>query len=174
MTQTLSGGMRRRLIIARALLNSPKLLVLDEPTTGLDPQARHLIWQKLSQLKRAGTTMILTTHYMDEAARLCDELVIMDEGVVLDRGAPKDLIDRHVGKDVVEVNLLGKDQQIVLNLSKPYVSEAESVGDHLLLYPHDPSTLIKTLVENNSFEFTHRMATLEDVFLKLTGRELTE
>ncbi|OGQ34222.1 MAG: ABC transporter [Deltaproteobacteria bacterium RIFCSPHIGHO2_12_FULL_43_9] len=172
--QSLSGGMQRRLLLARALINSPKVLILDEPTTGLDPQARHLIWQKLEHLKRSGTTMVLTTHYMEEASRLCDKLVIMDQGKILEEGSPKDLISRHVGKDVIEVKMYGKKREPLLQLANDIISNFEVVGENILLYPKDSSRLIQKLIEKNSYEFTHRQASLEDVFLKLTGRELRE
>jgi lipooligosaccharide transport system ATP-binding protein len=171
---SLSGGMRRRLLLARALINTPKLLILDEPTTGLDPQARHLMWQNLRNLKRSGTTMILTTHYMEEATRLCDKLVIMDQGNILEQGSPQELISRHVGKDVVEVNMLGKDKKPLLEITSALNTSYEDIGEQFLLYPKDSSILIKKLIEKNSYEFTHRNASLEDVFLKLTGRELIE
>lgn len=171
---SLSGGMRRRLLLARALINTPKVLILDEPTTGLDPQARHLMWQKLESLKRSGTTMILTTHYMEEASRLCDKLVIMDKGVILAEGSPKDLISRYVGKDVIEVKMFGKEREPLFELTNDVINNFEHVGENLLLYPKDSTKLIQRLIEKNSYEFTHRLASLEDVFLKLTGRELIE
>lgn len=172
--QSLSGGMRRRLLLARSLINRPKVLILDEPTTGLDPQARHLIWQKLESLKRSGTTMILTTHYMEEASRLCDKLVIMDKGKILEEGSPKDLISRHVGKDVIEVKLFGKEREPLFQMANDVINNFEDIGENVLLYPKDSTKLIQRLIEKNSYEFTHRQASLEDVFLKLTGRELIE
>ena len=170
---TLSGGMKRRLLIARALINEPELIILDEPTTGLDPQARHLIWQKLRGLKSRGVTMVLTTHYMDEAAQLCDRLVIMDQGRILTEGAPKELVEKHVTKEVVELRLEGEGQEIVSKLKGVRFSW-EKAGDTLFLYSDDGDSLLQQIMGLEDMEFIHRHATLEDVFLKLTGRELKE
>lgn len=170
---TLSGGMKRRLLMARALINEPELIILDEPTTGLDPQARHLIWQKLRGLKARGVTMVLTTHYMDEAAQLCDRLVIMDQGRILTEGAPKELVEKHVTKEVVELRLEGEGQEIVSKLKGVRFSW-EKAGDTLFLYSDDGDSLLQQIMDLEDMEFIHRHATLEDVFLKLTGRELKE
>lgn len=171
----LSGGMKRRLVIARALMNRPKLLVLDEPTTGLDPQARLLIWNKLRSLKKEGVSMILTTHYMEEAAQLCDRLVIMDHGKILAGGSPKDLIRQHVGREVYEIRGHGE----ALNpLRENYLKrgfDAECFGDSLYLFVKDGVNSSEELFhELKDFDFHRRIASLEDVFLKVSGRELRE
>ena len=162
----LSGGMKRRLILARALISDPELVILDEPTTGLDPQARVMIWKRLLDLKRHGKTLLLTTHYMDEAQRLCDEIIVIDHGRILDRGAPRDLIDRHVKGHVFEVQ-------------KPLPSgwrdgrwEHEDIGDAILYYVETPRPFTEDLPEDAVY--WHRQANLEDVFLRLTGRQLRE
>lgn len=170
----LSGGMKRRLTIARALINSPEILILDEPTTGLDPQARHLVWQRLRRLKEQGVTLLLTTHYMDEAAQLCDRLVIIDNGKILEEGFPRELVKMHVGDEVMEIGrgaeLLGEILEAVGDQVKGHLI----VGDTLFLYPADGQGLMEIL-RPLSRRFSHQMlrhATLEDVFLKLTGRGL--
>jgi lipooligosaccharide transport system ATP-binding protein len=162
----LSGGMKRRLVIARALISNPSLVILDEPTTGLDPQARVLIWKRLLDLKREGKTLLLTTHYMDEAQRLCDEIIIIDHGRILDRGAPGTLIDRHVKGHVFEV------QKPVPSHLENREWEHEDIGDAVLFYVEAPRGLIEVLPENAIY--WHRQANLEDVFLRLTGRQLRE
>ena len=173
----LSGGMKRRLLIARALINRPKLLILDEPTTGLDPQARHLVWERLRDLKRRGVTLVITTHYMEEAAQLCDRLVVMHQGKILIEGAPRDLIRRHVAPEVVE--LTARTHEMLVRLAQevaPYASAHELAGDRLILHADDGETLLKT-VNDAGIEYETAMfrpATLEDVFLKLTGRRLEE
>lgn len=173
----LSGGMKRRLVIARALMNDPELLLLDEPTTGLDPQARHLIWQKLRELAERGVTMVLTTHYMDEAERLCDRLVIMDEGKILAVGPPRSLIDEHVGEEVFEVTVPdGRLGELSDGIDFGAV-EPERHGDSLAVFLGRRSQLGEKLVERAralGLRYLLRNATLEDVFLKLTGRELDE
>ncbi len=171
-TETLSGGMKRRLTIARALINQPELVVLDEPTTGLDPQARHVIWSRLADLRSRGTTLILTTHYMEEAERLCDELVIMDRGGILDRGAPRELIARHVEPEVVEVR--AETETSVERVASDTGCRLERMGTSLYCYTHDPSALMKRLQADHGLTFLHRPSGLEDVFLKLTGRELRD
>jgi lipooligosaccharide transport system ATP-binding protein len=171
----LSGGMKRRLVIARALVNEPELLLLDEPTTGLDPQARHLIWQKLRELRSRGVTMVLTTHYMDEAERLCDRLVIMDAGRILAAGTPRDLIAEHVGQEVFELRAPeAREAEIFRDLD---VGHKERSGDVLAVFLGRRSEIGEKLVERARSAGVHyllRNATLEDVFLKLTGRELGE
>jgi lipooligosaccharide transport system ATP-binding protein len=172
---TLSGGMKRRLILARALVNRPSLLVLDEPTTGLDPQARHLVWERLRELKRSGVAMLLTTHYMEEAAQLCDRLVVMDRGRIITAGTPAALIAEHVGRDVIEVATGGDAaaQARVEALARP-LGRVDTVGDHVILYlngGHDPRAALTALADE---PLVHRRATLEDVFLTLTGRELRD
>jgi lipooligosaccharide transport system ATP-binding protein len=169
---TLSGGMMRRLVLARALINDPELLILDEPTTGLDPQARHQVWQRLDELKGRGLTILLTTHYMEEAARLCDRLVIMDHGRVLVEGRPHDLVQAHVGREVIEI--LAPAEPL-----REYVRqkglEHEDLGHRLIIYSGESDALYHRLVDAYCREgCTLRQATLEDVFLRLTGRELRE
>jgi len=169
---TLSGGMMRRLVLARALINNPELLILDEPTTGLDPQARHQIWHRLEELKRGGLTILLTTHYMEEAARLCDRLMIMDHGRILVEGRPQELVLRHIGREVIEVAMPG-------GAVRRFVQEQglahEDLGHRLIVYGREGDALYHRLVESHCREgCALRPATLEDVFLRLTGRELRE
>jgi len=172
-TDTLSGGMQRRLTIARALINDPDLIILDEPTTGLDPQARHVIWSRLNELRDQGKTLLLTTHYMEEAERLCDELVIMDHGKILDQGSPAELIKRHVEPEVIE--LRGCDKETV-NAVRSKVTDCrmEHLGNSLYCYTHDSGPQLEYLRSEHDLTFMHRPAGLEDVFLKLTGRELRD
>ncbi|MDX8410742.1 MAG: ATP-binding cassette domain-containing protein [Mariprofundaceae bacterium] len=169
----LSGGLRRRLMIARALVNDPDLIVLDEPTTGLDPQARHLIWQRLRALKRLGKTLMLTTHYMEEATQLCDDLIVLDAGRILIRGAPGELIRQQVEAEVVELHdeLADKD---VERLIKGLEIHAEHIGDTWFCYAADARPLIERCAATAGLSYLHRPANLEDVFLKLTGRDLRE
>ena len=134
----LSGGMKRRLTIARALINQPELLLLDEPTTGLDPQARHLVWERLYRLKQTGTTLVLTTHYMDEAEQLCDRLVIMDGGRIVAEGSPRDLIDEHVTREVVEVRFLDDDDRVAATPKLEALADrVEPLADRVVLYTDD-------------------------------------
>lgn len=173
---TLSGGMKRRLLIARGLINAPQLLVLDEPTTGLDPQARHLVWDKLRDLKRRGVTQIITTHYMDEAAQLCDRLVIMHTGRILTEGPPRELIRTHVPPEVVE---LTADDPELVSIDSALTARgiaAERTSDRVIAHTDDAETLLKELGASgvDYGAATVRQATLEDVFLKLTGRRLEE
>ena len=173
----LSGGMKRRLMIARALVNDPELIVLDEPTTGLDPAARHLIWQKLRELKDRGVTMVLTTHYMDEAERLCDRLVIMDRGRILAEDAPRALIEAHVGHEVVELRMpVEREARVLTGLDLDAVA-SERAGDMRAFFFDRHHPLVERLLERAraaDVPCLVRNATLEDVFLKLTGRELNE
>ncbi|MBU6428741.1 MAG: ATP-binding cassette domain-containing protein [Cyanobacteria bacterium REEB65] len=169
----LSGGMRRRLVIARALINNPDMLVLDEPTTGLDPQARHLLWQKLRQLRDQGVTMVLTTHYMEEAAQLCDELVVMDQGRILAHGAPADLVRQHSSPTVLELRVRAEDPASWLDQARPRTDRLERVGDMVYLYSHDGEDLLHAL-RPYALTALLRPASLEDVFLLLTGRNLSE
>jgi lipooligosaccharide transport system ATP-binding protein len=170
---SLSGGMKRRLTLARALVNDPELLILDEPTTGLDPQARQLIWQRLRELKHAGHTLIMTTHYMEEAQRLCDRLAIMDHGKVIVQGSPKELIDAHVEPHVIEVT--GNDvERWQAHFDKQDSTRFESLGESLFIYAQDEKPVIEDLCKFNHLDFIHRRANLEDVFLKMTGRDLRE
>ncbi|HEY7745880.1 MAG TPA: ATP-binding cassette domain-containing protein, partial [Desulfuromonadales bacterium] len=169
---TLSGGMMRRLVLARALINDPELLILDEPTTGLDPQARHQVWHRLDELKGRGLTILLTTHYMEEAARLCDRLVIMDHGRILVEGRPHDLVQAHVGRQVIEVQT---PQEPLREYVRQQGLEHEDLGHRLLIYGGESDELYHRLAETYCREgCTLRQATLEDVFLRLTGRELRE
>jgi lipooligosaccharide transport system ATP-binding protein len=168
----LSGGMKRRLSIARALVNKPEVLVLDEPTTGLDPQVRHLIWSRLRELKQSGTTLLLTTHYMEEAERLCDDLVIMDEGRILNQGHPKNLIAQYVESDVIEVH--GNTEQTKNLLSAVKGIRYDIVDETVYCFTNEPVAIIKQLEQSPSLTWLHRPANLEDVFLGLTGRELHE
>ena len=174
----LSGGMQRRLLIARALINEPELLILDEPTTGLDPQARHVIWQKLRQLQSQGVTLILTTHYMDEAQQLCDRLVIIDHGHILIEGSPPDLIRKHAGSEVIEIRLReDEDRESCLDAIGgviPEGAEVECSADTLYLYSTDASSVLADLTADSDRTVLHRKATLEDVFLRFTGRDLRE
>ena len=170
--EKLSGGMKRRLMIARALMNDPKLLILDEPTTGLDPQARHLIWDKVRELKKRGVTVIITTHYMDEAQQLCDRLVIMEKGRILEEGQPLMLISKHVGSGVVEV--LNPEDALDEWLKKGEWGY-ERAGDRVYLYTDDNRKVRELVLERHtSANVIIRDATLEDVFLKLTGRGLRD
>jgi len=171
--EKLSGGMKKRLILARSLLNDPKILILDEPTVGLDPQARHLIWDLLMRLKERGITIILTTHYMEEAAKLCDRLVIMDTGKILAEGSPSELLKRHVASHVVEA----KNQDGVIECIRDIGTAAqyEIAGDTIHVFTDKPKeTLDRLLSECHVSSATVRESTLEDVFLKLTGRMLRE
>jgi lipooligosaccharide transport system ATP-binding protein len=170
---TLSGGMRRRLILARALINQPDLLVLDEPTTGLDPQARQLIWQRLRSLLGQGKTLILTTHYMEEAERLCDRLVIMDHGKILASGSPQALIEDHVEPQVLEVYGPGVERWLGAP-GRSLCERTEQVGETVFCYAHDEGPLLDDLRGHPELRFLHRPANLEDVFVKLTGRELRD
>jgi len=171
--ESLSGGMKRRLTLARSLVNDPQLLILDEPTTGLDPQARQLIWQRLRELKQAGRTLILTTHYMEEAQRLCDRLAIMDHGQVICIGAPTELIRTHIEPHVIEVYGSGA-LDWAQHYAMPALARVEHLGETVFLYTEDETLLINELVQQSQLQFLHRRANLEDVFLKLTGRELRE
>ncbi len=169
--ERLSGGMKRRLILARALLNEPKILILDEPTVGLDPQARHLIWDRIRSLKKEGVTTILTTHYMEEASQLCDRLVIMDYGKILVEGRPEDLVKEQIGNSILEVEA---NPEVLLCLQKMEL-EFEVVGDTIHIFTDRPSDLMFTIMNQCRLNRTTvRSATLEDVFLKLTGRALRE
>lgn len=169
--EKLSGGMKRRLVLARAMINNPKLLLLDEPTTGLDPQARHLIWDKLKDLSSKGITVIITTHYMEEAARLCDRLVIMDNGQILVEGNPKELIKKYVGEHIVEAE---NTNEIKACLNKNNV-KYDIANDSVEIYTENIQGVTNLLLNQcTESGVTARPATLEDVFLKLTGRKLRD
>jgi lipooligosaccharide transport system ATP-binding protein len=174
--EPLSGGMKRRLIIARALINQPELLLLDEPTTGLDPQARHLLWDRLYRLKQEGVTLIITTHYMDEAEQLCDRLVIMDKGKIAAEGSPRDLIDRFSTREVLELRFPVGTQQVNAEHMDGIAKRVEVLPDRVLLYADDADYAYAKVVEAGfSPESTvSRRSTLEDVFLRLTGRTLVD
>jgi len=170
---TLSGGMKRRLTLARALVNDPELIFLDEPTTGLDPQARHLIWGRLKQLLAEGKTIFLTTHFMDEAERLCDRLSVLDHGRVVASGAPRELITAHIEPQVVEV--YGDHVSTWADAHGRQLAErCELSGETAFCYTHDAAALIADLETRRELRYLHRHANLEDVFLKLTGRELRD
>jgi lipooligosaccharide transport system ATP-binding protein len=173
----LSGGMKRRLTIARALINQPELLLLDEPTTGLDPQARHLVWERLYRLKQTGTTLVLTTHYMDEAEQLCDRLVIMDRGRIVAEGAPRDLIAEHATREVVEVRFeTAAAQTAALPVLTALADRVEPLADRVVLYAEDGDHIAAHIdgAELQAAAVLVRRASLEDVFLILTGRTLEE
>lgn len=170
--RTLSGGMKRRLTVARALINDPDLLVMDEPTTGLDPQARHLIWDRLKSLLAAGKTILLTTHFMEEAERLCNYLCVIDGGRKIAEGKPHELIDSQIGCDVVEV--YGDDLDDLRGTLAPHALRVEKSGETLFCYVREPGPLLAQLHGRNEVRYLHRPANLEDVFLKLTGREMRD
>jgi lipooligosaccharide transport system ATP-binding protein len=172
----LSGGMKRRLTIARALINEPDLLLLDEPTTGLDPQARHLVWDRLYRLKQRGTTLVLTTHYMDEAEQLCDRLVVMDKGKIVAEGTPRELIDRYSTKEVLELRFLAGEPPNIDDRLDGLVERTEVLPDRVLLYTSDGDAAVAALhrLGVRPESSLVRRGTLEDVFLRLTGRSLVD
>jgi lipooligosaccharide transport system ATP-binding protein len=169
----LSGGMKRRLMLARALVNDPDLIFMDEPTTGLDPQARHMIWQRLKALVSQGKTILLTTHFMDEAERLCDRLAVIDHGKMIAEGSPRSLIARHIESEVVEV--YGEGARIWGdNLGRHQSVRVEISGETVFCYTNDAQQLLTSLHMTSDVRFVHRPANLEDLFLKLTGREIRD
>jgi lipooligosaccharide transport system ATP-binding protein len=170
---TLSGGMKRRLTLARALVNDPDIIFLDEPTTGLDPQARHLIWQRLRELTAQGKTLLLTTHFMDEAERLCHRLAVMDHGRLITEGSPRELIEQNIEPQVVEVFGEGVEAWVVEHAAH-YAARYEISGETAFCYVTDAAPLLAHLHGHPTLRFLHRPANLEDVFLKLTGREMRE
>lgn len=171
--ESLSGGLKRRLTIARGLLNAPKILVLDEPTTGLDPQARHLVWQKLRYLQGQGVTLLLTTHYMDEAAHLCDRIVILHQGRIIAEGTPDDLVRRYAGSEVIELRLGDDDREGVRRgLEGRQGVSVEAVEDMLYVYVQGENGLDIGALKLAAERVVYRRANLEDVFLRLTGRGL--
>jgi lipooligosaccharide transport system ATP-binding protein len=171
--QALSGGMKRRLTLARALVNDPEVIFLDEPTTGLDPQARHMMWQGLRRLTGQGKTIVLTTHFMDEAERLCDRLAIMDHGRIIAEGRPHELIEQHIEPGVVEV--YGEEVATWgAEFGAALCQRQEIVGETLFCYTQDGAPLMQNLKAQHGLRYLHRPANLEDVFLKLTGRELRD
>lgn len=175
----LSGGMKRRLAIARALVNEPELIMLDEPTTGLDPQARHLVWERLYNLKKTGTTVLLTTHYMDEAEQLCDRLLVMDKGRIVASGSPRELIERYVSREVLELRVADGRRPMLesrLPTLSPDVTHIERLQDRLQLYADDGEAVLER-VHAMGIEIERalvRRASLEDVFLRLSGRTLVD
>jgi lipooligosaccharide transport system ATP-binding protein len=168
----LSGGMRRRLSLARALINDPDLLLLDEPTTGLDPQARHLMWDRLKQLLQQGKAILLTTHFMDEAERLCDRLLVLDNGRLIAEGTPRGLIAEHLESDVVEV--YGDGASVAAGLLAHLAQRVERSGDTVFFYLREPRPLLQALADQARLRTLHRPANLEDLFLKLTGRQIRD
>src|ERR1700733_11541646 len=177
MVEPLSGGMKRRLTIARSLINDPEILILDEPTTGLDPQARHVVWDRLYRLKQRGVTLILTTHYMDEAEQLCDRLVVMDHGTIAAEGTPRDLITRYSTPEVLELRFAPGTQEVAVEKIKDLSPERmELTADRLLLYAADGDDFLARVHEEGIEPITElvRRSSLEDVFLYLTGRTLVD
>ncbi|MEM7143472.1 MAG: ABC transporter ATP-binding protein [Actinomycetota bacterium] len=173
----LSGGMKRRLVIARALLNRPELILLDEPTTGLDPQARHMLWERMWSLKSEGASLLITTHYMDEAEQLCDRLVVMDEGRIVDEGGPRELIERHCTREVIEARYADPDDHArVVAALVERGARHEALADRVLLYTDHTDGDVEWLRRHTDVEpaLLIRRSTLEDVFLALTGRTLEE
>ena len=172
---TLSGGMKRRLTLARSLVNDPDIIFLDEPTTGLDPQARHLIWERLKQLKSAGKTLILTTHFMDEAERLCDRLIIIDHGRKIAEGSPRQLIADHIEPQVIEVyDEGGGNLGAFVETHRRLAERVEMSGETAFFYCREPRQLLDRLAGVPGLRYMHRASNLEDVFIKLTGRELRD
>lgn len=169
----LSGGMKRRLTLARALINDPDLIFMDEPTTGLDPQARHMIWDRLKTLLGQGKTIVLTTHFMDEAERLCDRLAVIDHGKMIAEGSPRDLIRQHIEAEVLEVY---GDEALIWGNShgRESAERMEISGETVFCYTNDAHTLLQTLQGRQGVRYLHRPANLEDLFLKLTGREMRD
>ncbi len=169
----LSTGMKRRLILARALINEPQILLLDEPTTGLDPQARHLVWDEVRNLRKRGVTIILTTHYMDEATALCDRILLMDNGKIIEQGRPSELIKKHVGTDVLEVD---NDEKLMQMLKAEFPdAHFETFSDRVHVFTAQPHGVFERFLEKTPLtNVTIRNANLEDVFLKLTGRRLRD
>ena len=174
--EDLSGGMKRRLTIARSLVNSPDMLLLDEPTTGLDPQARHVLWDQLFRLKQAGVTLVITTHYMDEAEQLCDRLVVMDKGLIVAEGTPRQLIDPHSTREVAELRFGVGENEALAEKIADLGDRVEVLPDRLLVYSHDGEEVIAKVHERglDPIAVLVRRSTLEDVFLRLTGRTLVD
>jgi lipooligosaccharide transport system ATP-binding protein len=171
----LSGGLKRRLTIARGLLNTPRILVLDEPTTGLDPAARHMVWQRLRLLRSQGVTMLLTTHYMEEAAQLCDRVVVIHQGKIIAEGTPDELIRKHAGREVVEVHMTPEERPGVMRaLEQLHGVTVEEVEDIVYVYVRGENGIDAASLDLDAEKLVHRRANLEDVFLRLTGRGLEE
>ncbi|GLI01118.1 ABC transporter [Phytohabitans aurantiacus] len=174
--EPLSGGMKRRLTIARALVNEPEIVLLDEPTTGLDPQARHLVWERLFRLKQQGVTLVLTTHYMDEAEQLCDRLVVMDAGKIVAEGSPRELIERYSTREVVELRFTAESQEGFADKLAGIGERVEVLPDRILLYVEDGDAALAAVHERalTPASVLERRSSLEDVFLHLTGRTLVD
>ena len=175
--QQLSGGMKRRLTIARGLINEPEILMLDEPTTGLDPQARHVLWDRLFRLKEQGVTLIITTHYMDEAEQLCDRLIVMDKGRIMAEGSPQDLIRQYSTKEVLEVRFGSqRNAEVAEQMQGRYGERIEVLPDRVLVYTEDGEEDLRRLTADGLHPMTSlvRRSSLEDVFLRLTGRSLVD
>jgi lipooligosaccharide transport system ATP-binding protein len=174
--EPLSGGMKRRLTIARSLVNEPEVLLLDEPTTGLDPQARHVVWERLYLLKQQGVTLVLTTHYMDEAEQLCDRLVVMDKGRIAAEGSPRELIDRYSSREVLELRFPPGEQEAMAAKLADLGEQVDALPDRVLVYTDDGDTAAAAVHARHIVpeSLLVRRATLEDVFLRLTGRTLVE
>ena len=170
----LSGGMKRRLSLARALVNAPRLLLLDEPTTGLDPQARHLMWERLQRLLQQGTAILLTTHFMDEAERLCSRLLVLDHGKKIAEGRPRELIAQHLEPDVVEVFGVGAVALTQDATLRALAARVEVSGETVFFYTQNAQPLLQALGQHGHLRTLHRPANLEDLFLKLTGRQIRE
>jgi lipooligosaccharide transport system ATP-binding protein len=172
----LSGGMKRRLTIARALINEPEILMLDEPTTGLDPQARHILWDRLFRLREQGVTLVLTTHYMDEAEQLCDRLVVMDKGQIMAEGSPAELIREYSSREVVEVRFGSDRNSLMAQELQGFGDRLEVLPDRILIYTEDGESDLSKIVQKGHNPITSlvRRSSLEDVFLRLTGRSLVE
>jgi lipooligosaccharide transport system ATP-binding protein len=174
--EPLSGGMKRRLSIARSLINEPELMLLDEPTTGLDPQARHLVWERLYRLKQRGVTLILTTHYMDEAEQLCDRLVVMDRARIVAEGSPRELIERYSSREVLELRLPDGTDRSVAAAIDGLAERVDVLPDRVLVYSSDGEAALAAVHRGGLRPLSAlvRRSTLEDVFLRLTGRTLIE
>jgi len=172
----LSGGMKRRLTIARGLINDPRILLLDEPTTGLDPQARHVLWDRLFRLKERGTTLVLTTHYMDEAEQLCDRLIVVDHGRIMAEGSPAQLIREHSTREVLEVRFGSERNAAVAGALADLGERVEPLPDRVLIYADDGEQVLAEVIRRGHEPITSlvRRSSLEDVFLRLTGRSLIE
>jgi len=174
--ESLSGGMKRRLTIARALVSEPDILMLDEPTTGLDPQARHILWDRLFRLKEKGVTLVITTHFMDEAEQLCERLIVIDRGKIMAEGSPADLIKRYSSKEVLEVRFGSENNEVVADQLRDKCERLEVLPDRILLYAEDAEHVLEEIMRSNMHPKTSlvRRSSLEDVFLRLTGRTLIE
>lgn len=175
-TEDLSGGMKRRLTIARALVNEPEILMLDEPTTGLDPQARHVLWDRLFRLKEQGVTLVITTHYMDEAEQLCDRLVVMDKGRIMAEGSPAELIKKYSSKEVLEVRFGSSQNKKAAKQIEGLGERTEVLPDRILIYADNGEKILEKIVKLGLNPLTSlvRRSSLEDVFLRLTGRSLVD